>query len=396
MSKVLSQSVKMYDPNIKLDIMKEPLFFGLGRNIQRYDIMKHSIFYDFGQNMDENFWKPAEIDLTQDVLDFKNLSPSEEHIFTSNLKRQIVLDSIMGHAPLDMFGRVCTNSAFEYSLTRLQYQETNHSDAYSYILRNVYDNPSEVFDTILSDEVITRHTESITEAYENFYALINKWEYLKSLENDKSIFASTEKGLRKVLNSSGLLKAPTLHEMKVALWKALIAWNILEGMRFFVSFACTFSFAENKKMIGNAQELKLIARDEIVHLQMSQKTINILKNNEDEGFFDVIEECKDEVTKMFEEAALNETEWAEYLFKDGSIIGLNTQILTRYMKHITNTRRRAIREPKMFEEIKYNPLPWIDAWLGQGKEEVLPQQVEITDYKIGVISDMEDSEWNDI
>jgi len=164
----VQHSVKMYDESIKLDIMKEPLFFGTGRNVQRYDIMKHEIFYDLGQKMDENFWKPAEIDLTQDVLDFKNLTPSEEHIFTSNLKRQIVLDSIMGHAPLDMFGRVCTNSAFEYGLTRLQYQETNHSDTYSYILRNVFDNPSEVFNTILTDTVITKHTQSITSAYENF------------------------------------------------------------------------------------------------------------------------------------------------------------------------------------------------------------------------------------
>jgi len=365
---------KMYDETIKLDIMKEPLFFGTGRNIQRYDIMKHEVFYDLGQQMDENFWKPAEIDLTGDVSDFKNLSDSEEHIFTSNLKRQIVLDSIMGHAPLDMFGRVCTNPAFEYGLTRLQFQETNHSDTYSYILRNVYDNPGEVFDTILTDEVITKHTQSITEAYEDFYAGIAKWESAN-------------------VDDSG---APTLHEMKKYLWKALIAWNILEGMRFFVSFACTFAFAENKKMIGNAQELKLIARDEILHLQMSQKTINILKSDEDEGFFEVIKECQEEVTKMYEDAATNETEWAEYLFKDGSIIGLNTDILTRYMMFITNSRLRAIKEPKMFKDITQNPLPWMDQWLGQGREEVLPQEIEITDYKIGAMRDMSDDDWDDL
>jgi len=226
--------------------------------------------------------------------------------------------------------------------------------------------------------------------------LINKWEYLKALEADKSTMGKFKKLLYDSADMLHIITPPTLHEMKKALWLALIAWNILEGMRFFVSFACTFAFAENKKMTGNAQELKLIARDEIVHLQMSQKTINILKQNEDEGFFDVIKECEDEVTKMFEEAALNETEWAEYLFKDGSIIGLNTDILTRYMKHITNTRRRAIKEPKMFDTITQNPLPWMDAWLGQGREEVLPQEIEITDYKIGVITDMEDSEWDDV
>lgn len=368
------KSVKMYDETIKLDIMKEPLFFGTGRNIQRYDIMKHEVFYDLGQEMDENYWKPAEISLDQDVVDFKNLLPSEERIFTFNLKRQIVLDSIMGHAPLDMFGRVCSNPAFEYGLTRLQFQETNHSDTYSYILRNVYDNPSEVFDTILLDEVITRHTKKITEHYENFYQAINKWEAYP--EGDKN--------------------RPTLHEMKKALWLALISWNILEGIRFFVSFACTFAFAENKKMVGNAQELKLIARDEIVHLKMSQKTINLLKTREDEGFFDVIEECKDEVTELYAEAAKNEIEWAEYLFEEGSIIGLNAEILGSYMKHITNTRLRAIKEDKMFTEVKSNVLPWMDAWLGQGREEILPQEIQITDYKIGVITDMSSDDWDDI
>ena len=359
--------MKIYDETVRLDMMKEPLFFGSGKNLQRYDIMKHKTFYELGEKMDENFWKPAEINLDQDVVDFKNLTQSEERIFTLNLKRQIVLDSIQGRSPLLTFGRVTTNSAFESALTKLQYQELNHSDTYSYILRNVYSNPGEVFDTILEDEVITKHTKKITDAYENFYQLLNEFESGKSV---------------------------TEYELKKALWLALIAWNILEGMRFFVSFACTFAFAENKKMTGNAQELKLIARDENLHLQLTQKAINILKSNEDEGFFEVIEECKDEVQELFKEASENEIEWAKYLFKDGSIIGLNEEILTNYMKHITNTRLRAIKEPKIFEVTK-NPLPWINAWLGKGQEEVLPQELEITNYKIGVVSAMDDEDWNE-
>lgn len=369
-----NQSVKMYDESLKLDIMNEPLFFGSGRNIQRYDIMKYEIFYELGQTMDENFWKPSEINLDKDVLDFKNLTSSEERIFTFNLKRQIVLDSIMGHAPLNLFGRVCTNPAFEYGLTRLQFQETNHSDTYSYILRNVYENPDEVFNTILTDKMITGHTNKISDHYESFYKAINAWETFPEGHHDR----------------------PSLHEMKKKLWLALISWNILEGIRFFVSFACTFAFAENKKMVGNAQELKLIARDELVHLQMSQKTINILKTNEDEGFFEVIEELKDEIRNMYIEASKNEIEWSEYLFEEGSIIGLNAGVLSHYMKHITNIRLRAIKEPKMFEDIKGNPLPWIDTWLGQGREESLPQEVESTDYKIGVMSDISNDEWDEI
>jgi len=361
--------MKIYDETKNIDVMSEPTFFGSGKNLQRYDIMKHKIFYDLAEKMDENFWKPAEISLVNDNADFKLLNDAEKRIFTFNLKRQIVLDSIQGRSAIQTFGRVCTNSAFEVAMTRLQFQEVNHSDSYSYILRNVFDDPAEIFDTIIDDKIILKHTKNITNAYEDFYNILNKWEAGKDIP---------------------------LKKLKKKLYLSLIAWNILEGIRFFVSFACTFAFAENKKMVGNAQELKLIARDEILHLQMTQKMINILKTEESEGFFEVIEECQDEVQEMFREATLNEIEWAEYLFEEGSIIGLNSDILTKYMKFITNSRLRAIKEPKMFPEITQNPLPWMDQWLGQSREEVLPQELEISDYKIAATSDMKDNEWEDL
>jgi len=366
--------MKLYDENIKLDIMHEPIFFGSGRGLQRYDIMKHKVFYDLAEKMDENFWKPQEISLDKDVSDFKSLETSESRISELNIKRQMVLDTIQGRSPLLTFGRITTNSAFEAAVTRLQQQEVNHSDSYSYILRNVYPDPSKVFDEIADDEIIKKHTEKITDAYEKFYFALAKWEALPKSDPAR----------------------PTLKDMKRYAWRALIAWNIIEGVRFFVSFACTFAFAENQKMTGNAQELKLIARDELIHLQITQKLINILKKDEKEGFLEVIEECKDEVTEMFYEAAMNEIEWAQYLFKEGSIIGLNAEILEKYMKYIVNTRLRAIREPKMFEEVTQNPLPWMDQWLGQSREEVLPQEIEITDYKIGMVSEMRDDEWDDL
>lgn len=389
--------MKLYDTKIKLDIMKEPVFFGKGRNIQRYDIMKYPEFYDLAEKMDANYWKPAEIGLTQDGLDYKELIEVAQNIFNKNLKRQIVWDSNQGRNILATFGRVCTNPAFEVAITRLQFQEVNHSDTYSYILRNIFDNPAEIFDTILDDKTITKHTQKTMKPYEDFYKLIAKWEYLTNVKEDDN---TTLKKLRKLVFGTAeylhILTPPTEHELKKALWKALIAWNIIEGIRFFVSFACTFAFAENKLMTGNAQELKLIARDEILHLQLTQKLINILKTNESEGFFDVIEECKEDITQMYASAANDEIEWAEELFAEGSIIGLNANILTRYMKHITNVRLRAIKEPKMFTEITQNPLPWMDQWLGQGREEVLPQEIEISDYKIGIMADMEDDEWDDI
>ncbi len=366
--------MKLYDEEAKLDIMREPIFFGTGKGLQRYDIMKHKIFYDLAEKMDENFWKPQEISLVQDVIDFKKLEDAESRISVLNIKRQIVLDTIQGRSPLATFGRILTNSALEAAITRLQFQEINHSDSYSYILRNVYPDPGKIFDEIADDEIIKKHTKKITEAYNRFYHALAKWEALPKSDPAR----------------------PTLKDMKKYTWLALIAWNIIEGVRFFVSFACTFAFAENKKMVGNAQELKLIARDELLHLQVTQKLINIFKKDKEEGFLEVIEECKDEVTDMFREAAENEIEWAKYLFRDGSIIGLNAEILERYMKHIVNARLRAIKEPKMFEGVSQNPLPWMDQWLGKSREEVLPQEIEITDYKIGMVSEMDEDDWNDL
>jgi len=366
--------MKLYDETKKFDLMHEPIFFGSGRGLQRYDIMKHQVFYDLAEKMDENFWKPQEISLDQDVADFKSLENSESRISVLNIKRQMVLDTIQGRSPLLTFGRITTNSALEAAITRLQFQEVNHSDSYSYILRNVYPDPAKIFDEIIDDEIIKKHTGSITDAYEKFYNALAKWECLPKSDPAR----------------------PTLKDMKKYAWKALIAWNIIEGVRFFVSFACTFAFAENQKMTGNAQELKLIARDELLHLQITQKLINILKKDEQEGFFEVIEETREETRQMFYDAAMNEIEWAQYLFEEGSIIGLNTEILEKYMKYIVNTRLRAIKEPKMFEDVTQNPLPWMDQWLGKSREEVLPQEIEATEYKIGVVSAMSDDDWSDL
>lgn len=349
--------MKLYNEN-KIDFKNEPIFLGSGRNIQRYDEPKHKFFYDIAQRMDSLFWKPAEISLLKDKVDYTELEDFEKRIFDLNLKRQILLDSIQGRSIQQTFGRVVSNPEVEYSFERWQFQETNHSDAYSYILRNVYDNPSKIFESITEDEIIKKNAIKITKYYEELYDIISRYE-------------------------SGL--DVNIKDIKKSIWLALISVNILESIRFYVSFACTFAFAENKKMEGNAKELVLIARDENQHLALTQKLINILRKNEDEGFFEVIEETNDIILEMYVSAVEDEIEWAEYLFRDGSILGLNAQILKNYMYFIANQRMKAIGLEKIYDVFN-NPLPWIGSYLGDSKVEVLPQEVELSSYVVGALS----------
>ena len=349
--------MELYNHN-KIDLKNQPIFLGEGKNIQRYDEPKYKWFYDIAQRMDSMFWKPAEISLLKDKLDYSNLEEHEKHIFDSNLKRQILLDSIQGRSIQQTFGRVLTNPEAEYAFERWQYQETNHSDAYSYILRNIYESPEDVLDNIVDNELIAKHTVNINKHYEELYLLIAKREVLGSEVSE--------------------------YDLKKAIWLALISVNVLEGVRFYVSFACTFAFAENKKLEGNAKELTLLARDENQHLALTQKLINILRKEETEGFLDVINDTKDTVIGMYMDAVQDEIEWAEYLFKDGSILGLNTNILEKYLKFIVNQRLKAIGYEKLFNEHQ-NPIPWIDSYLGNSKVEVLPQQTEISSYVIGAL-----------
>ncbi len=365
--------MKLYDEENKIDFTQEPMFLGIGRNMQRYDVYKYKIFFDMAERMDSVFWKPNEISLVKDKIDYHELTEHERRIFDLNLKRQILLDSIQGRSITQTFSRVTTLPELEYVFIRWEFQESNHSNAYSHILRNVYDNPADVFDTIIDDEMIKKHAKTITEHYERLYELINSYEADQYTISD--------------------------HMIRQAIYLAFISVNILEGVRFYVSFACTFAFAENKKMEGNAKELKLIARDENMHLALTQKIINILRKEDSEGFTKIIEENSTEVEAMYQKAADEEIEWAEYLFRDGSILGLNTEILTRYMKYITNQRMRAIGLNKLFTDdgLSSNPLPWMDSWLGSSKTEELPQETELSSYLVGALDKtIEEDAWGDL
>lgn len=358
----------------EFDTLDQPMFFGEPVNVARYDIQKHKIFESLIEKQLSFFWRPEEVDLTNDRKDFQDLPEHEKHIFLSNLKYQTLLDSVQGRSPNVAFLPVVSLPELETWIETWAFSETIHSRSYTHIMRNVVPNPGEIFDDIVQNEYITRRAVSVTEYYDSFIALTNYYQQLG--EGTHTI--------------NGQSVEVSLRELKRLLYLTMVSVNVLEGIRFYVSFACSFAFAERAKMEGNAKVIKLIARDEALHLTSTQHILQIMaKGKDDPEMGSIAEECKEETIKIFADAAQQEKEWAEYLFKDGSMIGLNQEILSQYVEYITNQRITAIGFEPLFD-IKSNPLPWINSWLNSDNVQVAPQETEITSYLVGAI----DSEIN--
>ena len=340
-----------------IDPMTQPLFLGKDLGVQRYDVLKYPIFKDLDSRQMMNFWRPEEIELKKDRADFQTLTDNEKFIFTSNLKYQTMLDSVICRGVPTLLEFV-TNTELEACLMTWQFFEKIHSQSYSYIIQNVYSDSKDVFGGIYEDEQIIKRANSAIQDYNN----------LMGMACDKN----------------------RLSDIKKQIYMTIISINILEAVRFYVSFICSFAFAENKKMIGNADIIKLIKRDEALHLYNTQEILKILNSNEDEGFVKVAKDCENKACKMFESAAQEEKEWASYLFKDGSIIGLNETVLHNYIDWLCKSRRKAIGLP--YETGFKNPIAgWTDPWMNSESVQVAPQEHEITSYKIGASkNDLED------
>ena len=326
-----------------------------GPVVQRYDTLKYKQFDKLTDKQLGFFWRPEEVDILKDATDFKNLSEHEQHIFTSNLKRQILLDSVQGRSPNIAFLPVVSLPELETWIETWAFSETIHSRSYTHIIRNVYANPSKIFDEMLDVKEICDCADSITENY------------------DKLI----EYNLLRDIGS----KKYDLYEHKKRIWKCLMSVNILEGVRFYVSFACSWAFAELKRMEGNAKIIKLIARDENVHLASTQQMLKLLPL-EDKDFAKIKEESIEECKQMFFDAVEQEKAWADYLFKDGSIIGLNAELLKQYVEFIAGKRMRAVGLETPYST-GTNPLPWTQSWITGGSVQVAPQETEISSYVIG-------------
>mgnify|MGYP003326234895 CR=1 FL=1 len=355
----------------KINTTKQPMFFGAPLGVQRYDHFKYPIFDKLTQQQLGYFWRPEEVSLQKDRADYQTLRPEQKHIFTSNLKYQILLDSVQGRGPGMAFIPYCSLPELESAMTAWEFMEMVHSRSYTYIIKNVYSDPSEVLDTILDDQNIIQRALSVTEAYDDFiraaqeYSSGHQWKH--QLEG---VPAAQE----------------TLYELKRKLYRAIINVNILEGIRFYVSFACSFAFGELKLMEGNAKIIGLIARDESQHLVITQNIINKWREGDDPDILQIAKEEEQNVVDMFKRCVDEEKIWAEYLFKDGSMIGLNSKLLQKYVEWIANRRMKAIGLKPLFDvPANSNPLPWTEHWLSSKGLQVAPQETEVESYVIGGI-----------
>ena len=353
-----------------VDTKTQPMFFGKPLGVQRYDSYKYPVFDKLTNQMLGYFWRPEEVSLQKDRGDYQSLRPEQKHIFSSNLKYQILLDSVQGRGPGMAFAPYCALPELEGAMNVWQFMEMIHSRSYTYIIKNVYSNPSEVFDTILDDEKILSRAKSVTAAYDDFinaaqeYGQSNWWRPEWSSEN-----ASYEE-----------------KELKRKLYLAVSNVNILEGIRFYVSFACSFAFGELKLMEGSAKIISLIARDENQHTVLTQQMIKAWQKGDDPVMQEIMKEEEQTVIAMFANAVAEEKEWAEYLFKDGTMIGLNDKLLVKYVEWIANKRMRAIGLTPLYDApIKNNPLPWTEHWISSKGLQVAPQETEVESYVVGGI-----------
>ena len=357
--------------NRKVDTKKQPMFFGAPLGVQRYDSYKYPVFEKLTNQMLGYFWRPEEVSLQKDRGDYQSLRPEQKHIFTSNLKYQILLDSVQGRGPGMAFSPYCALPELEGAMNVWQFMEMIHSRSYTYIIKNIYPDPSEVFDTILDDDRILARAKSVTQAYDDFINYAN--EYGQS--------SAWTPEMRDHPNSEWTIK-----DLKRKLYRAIANVNILEGIRFYVSFACSFAFGELKLMEGSAKIISLIARDENQHLVLTQQIMKKWQEGDDPVMQEIIKEEEENVIQMFRDAVDEEKEWAEYLFKDGTMIGLNDKLLVKYVEWIANKRMRAIGLKPIYDApIKNNPLPWTEHWISSKGLQVAPQETEVESYVVGGI-----------
>ena len=355
----------------KTDTTKGQMFFGPPLGVQRYDKFKYPIFDKLTQTQLGFFWRPEEVSLQKDRADYQTLNKAQKHIFTSNLKYQILLDSVQGRAPGMAFMPYCSLPELEGCLNIWQTMEMIHSRSYTHIIKNVYPDPSEVFDTILDDEKILARAESVTKAYDEFINVANEWGQSNNWRDD----------WKDHINAQWTRK-----DLKTHLYRAVANVYILEGIRFYVSFACSFAFGELKLLEGSAKIISLIARDESQHMAVTQNILNKWKEGDDPEMIEIAKEEEENVYQMFKDCVEEEIEWASYLFKDGSIIGLNDKLLQNYVEWTANRRLKSMGLKPIFDiPLANNPLPWTAHWLSSKGLQVAPQETEVESYMVGSI-----------
>ena len=352
---------------------KQPMFFGAPLGVQRYDNFKYPQFENLTKQQLGYFWRPEEVSLQKDRGDYQTLRPEQKHIYTSNLKYQIMLDSVQGRAPGMAFLPYCSLPELEACMEVWSFMEMIHSRSYTYVIKNVYPDPSDVFDTIIKDDRILSRAATVTQSYDDFINEAQQW-------GQSSLWRDMDKSL------DTSLPVLEMKEIKRKLYRAVANVNILEGIRFYVSFACSFAFGELKLMEGSAKIISLIARDENQHLAITQNILNNWRKGDDSDMKEIVKEEEQWTYDMFDKCVNEEKAWADYLFKDGSMIGLNDKLLQQYVEWVANRRLRSIGLKPLYDvPAKNNPLPWTEHWISSKGLQVAPQETEVESYVVGGI-----------
>ena len=353
------------------DTKKQPMFFGKPLGVQRYDSYKYPVFEKLTTQQLGYFWRPEEVSLQKDRGDYQSLRPEQKHIYTSNLKYQIMLDSVQGRGPGMAFIPFCSLPELEACMEVWGFMEMIHSRSYTHIIKNVYSDPAEVLDKIVTDERILERSKSVTQSYDEFINDAQGWGNGPLWSED---FRDTD------------VSKSTINDVKRKLYRAVANVNILEGIRFYVSFACSFAFGELKLMEGSAKIISLIARDENIHLAITQNILNKWRKGDDKEMVQIMKEEEEWTYMMFDRAVQEEKKWADYLFRDGSMIGLNDTLLQNYVEWIANRRLKGIGLKPIYDvSAKNNPLPWTEHWISSKGLQVAPQETEVESYVVGAI-----------
>ncbi len=351
------------------DALLEPMFLGNSVNVSRYDQQRYAAFEKLIEKQLSFFWRPEEVDVSKDRADWQGLTDSEKHIFISNLKYQTLLDSMAARSVNAVLLPLVSLPEVETWVETWAFSETIHSRSYTHILRNLFTEPGEVFDDIIVNPAILKRASSIAK-------------YFDDVILTTQLLQSQGEGTYEV---EGRTVEVNTRKLKERLYLAVCSVNALEAIRFYVSFACSFAFAERELLEGNAKIIKLIARDEALHLTGTQHILNIWKEGKDDPEMEIVsKEMRDAGLQVFLDVVEQEKEWAEYLFKDGSMIGLNAEILKQYIEYISNSRLSALGFDAPFD-IKSNPLPWMNAYLVSDNVQVAPQETEISSYLVGQV-----------
>jgi len=353
----------------QINPLKEPMFFGNSVNVARYDQQKHSVSEKLIEKQISFFWRPEEVDVSRDRVDFHALTESEKHIFISNLKYQTLLDSVQGRSPNIALLPIVSIPELETWIETWSFFETIHSRSYTHILRNLFTDPSEVFEDIVINEEIQKRANDISKYYDDLIFYTQLWQ----THGEGEWVVDGEK------------HTVNMRELKKKLFLCINSVNALEAVRFYVSFACTFAFAERDLMEGNSKIIRLIARDENLHLVSTQQIINLWQYGQDDPEMkEIAEELREDALQIFMNAVEQEKQWAHYLFRNGSMIGLNEEMLCQYVEYIANMRMEAIGFDAPFKQ-RSNPLPWMNKYLVSDNVQVAPQEAEITSYLVGQI-----------